>query len=161
MLGTATGLGIVAGMRTMTPAAVLAHRLTTRTAGRRRLLPALFDALAVLEYVTDKHPDTPPRTDTPALAGRALSGALSGGLWSRRQGASAGLGSALGAVGAVVGAYGFLALRRRADRVLSDRGVGLLEDGLALAGAWALTRSQHQNLPSSGRRSHQGPPPSP
>ncbi len=124
----ALGIGLVSGLRSMTgPAA-------TRIRGGGT--PALVVPLLALgELIADKLPGIPPRTSPPALAMRALAGgfagsSLVGGDGDRR------VGFALGAAGAIAGAY--LGLRLRPAAVgktgLAGTLVALVEDAAAI---WA------------------------
>ncbi len=123
-------LGMVAGLRTFTAPAVLALM-------RHRSLWAYILALAALaEYAADLYPKAPARTGIPGLTARIVSGAACG--WVVAAGASPWLGAALGVLGALAGAYGGLALRRRAIGAIGSVPAALLEDAVAIAGAVAI-----------------------
>ena len=96
-------LGVVAGLRTFTAPAALS---LWRHFGP---LGYALGALAVLEYVGDLHPRTPPRTGTLGLLARCASGAFCGWGVTTAHDASAATGVALGVAGALIGAYGGLA----------------------------------------------------
>src|SRR5450755_814826 len=83
----ALGIGVVAGLRTMTaPALVVwaAHLGWINLAGSRLSLMgsvwavALFSFCALVEYVVDLMPSTPSRTDIGPLSARIVSGLFSG-----------------------------------------------------------------------------------
>ena len=123
----ALGIGIVAGLRTATaPAAILAAQGSPRTRG------ALLSALG--EYVADKLPFTPSRLGPPALVARAGSGAWCGGESARRDDGSVMTGRALGATGALVGAWAGYSLRSylTTERALPKLPIALAEDALAV-----------------------------
>ncbi|HEX8440052.1 hypothetical protein [Archangium sp.] len=137
----AAGLGVVAGMRSLSAPAFLSQRLSrdTGVVGGRldRALSSKAGAwtLAVLalgELVADKLPRTPARIAPPALAIRLLSGAVVGAEVARR-GKRPVLGPALiGAAGALVSSFAFYALRQFTTQRLRVPNVvaGLLEDAL-------------------------------
>lgn len=91
-------------------------------------------AVALGEILTDKTPFVPNRTDSTALLGRAVSGAAAGAAVFKFRQRNILLGAAIGSAAAVGAAYGSFylrkAIRHRFD--LSDRAVGLIEDGVAL-----------------------------
>ena len=148
----AAGLGVVAGLRSMTAPAILSRAAHLGPPGLVRSPFRLFGhstvgtALAVLavgELVVDKIPFIPARTKPGPLTGRALSGALCGAIVCHAAGESSLNGAAVGALGAVAGSFAGRELRRLA----SDRGsvsgwVGAFaEDAIAIgAGAAALSR---------------------
>jgi uncharacterized membrane protein len=137
----AAGLGVVAGMRSLSAPALLSQRLSQDTGvvgGRiERVLSSKAGAwtLAVLalgELVGDKLPQTPARIAPPALALRLLSGAVVGAALARRDKRPV-LGPVLvGAAGALASAFAFYALRKLATQRLRVPNVvaGLLEDAL-------------------------------
>lgn len=137
-------VGLIAGMRSMTPLAAItlaarAHRLP-RSSGAPSLLYGSLaavgaSALAVGELLGDKMHSAPDRTVAPGLIARLATGFLAGAaLAHRRDRLTAG---ALGAAGAVVGGHVGLAVRKRAIARFGQTRSGLVEDALAL-GATAL-----------------------
>jgi uncharacterized membrane protein len=131
-LGRAGLVGVACGMRTFMGPAALAAR------GRfgRGLARAALVAAAVGEAVGDKTPLVPPRTSPPPLAGRIVSGALTGA-------AVAGVaGAAVGALGAAGGAFGGQRARSGLGRLtgLPDALFAVVEDGAAVAAAALATR---------------------
>jgi uncharacterized membrane protein len=119
-------LGIAAGLRTFTPWAALGVR--GRLAGGRAVRRATV-ALALGEWVGDKVPQVPPRTQPGPLVARLLSGAVAGGLVDGRRGVALGAGGAL--AGAFGGQHGRAALGRALRR--PDPVIAVGEDALAAA----------------------------
>lgn len=104
------------------------------------LTRVLVTILALGEYVGDKLPSAPDRTAIPGLLARILLGGFSG--WCLGQGREefAVYSAVLAAIGAVLGAFGGLHLRRRVPGWLGvkDAWVGAAEDIIALAGSFAI-----------------------
>jgi uncharacterized membrane protein len=140
----ALGLGIVAGLRAMTPpagAAWAAHLGWLDLGGTwlaflgRGWVRWLLTAFALVELVTDQLPSTPSRTvpvqfgtriATGAVAGAAVAGGGAGGLLA-------------GIVGAALGTLGGRAARARLAAAFgSDRPAALLEDVVAVGAALLL-----------------------
>src|SRR3954470_24517557 len=103
VLALALGIGIVAGLRSLTaPAAVSwaaclgwldLHGFPLAFMGSR-VAVGTFSALAILEYVGDLLPSTPARTRPGPLIARILSGGLCGASLSASAGHSLALGAA-------------------------------------------------------------------
>jgi uncharacterized membrane protein len=139
-------IGIVAGLRAFTaPAAVsLAVRYChLSVAGTPlaflgyRWTPWILLVLALAELVGDQLPATPSRKVPLQFGTRIVMGALAGGAL----GGSAMLlpGVAAGAVGAVIGTIGGATLRAKlAAAFKNDRPAALLEDVIAIGGAWII-----------------------
>src|SRR5882724_9061145 len=81
------GIGVVAGLRTMTAPAVVAWAAhlkwidlsgTPLTFMASRRTVALFTLLALVEYIVDLLPSTPARTSARGLTARIVTGSLSG-----------------------------------------------------------------------------------
>lgn len=148
----AAGIGVLAGMRSMTAPALASDYL--RRADPAFLqgccLPALASAraggilttLAALEMAADKTPVVPDRISPVALAGRAASGALAGALVCAANGRRAEAGALLGGLGAVAAAFASYHLRRRLGERLPvpDPVLGVLEDAIVLGTGRALLR---------------------
>lgn len=149
----AAGLGVVAGLRSQLPFALLAAAAnrgrfaaaTGRPIGLLRSRGALvgFGLSAAGELVGDKLPMTPSRLQPLPLAGRVLVGAAAGATLAREAGRATGFGAALGAAGGALGSFGGYHLRVAAGRAtgLPDPVVAVAEDALAIGlGAASLRR---------------------
>lgn len=142
----AFGIGIIAGLRSLTAPAVVAwaarrgwlnlHGTSLSFMGSTAAV-AIFTILAVLELVADQLPSTPARTKPPGLVARILMGGLSGAAVALAGGQSGAIGACLGAVGGVVGAFAGYQVRTGLVRALKvpDIVIALLEDLVAIAGA--------------------------
>jgi uncharacterized membrane protein len=136
-------LGVVAGMRSQLPLALLALAKPGACGERALALPWLhapaaqwMTTLAALgELIGDKLPTTPSRLDPAPLAGRFLFGGLAGGIVAREAGRSPATGALLGAAGAGVGAFTGYHLRAAlaTSTPIPDPLLGAAEDGVALA----------------------------
>lgn len=148
-LGIAAGLGVVTGLRSLQGLAWVAREL----AGRRRRFgreprleawlgdEAVARALAVLaagELLADKLPDVPARIQPGPLFGRQVIGGLLGAVAAGED--ARWMGAAVGAGGALVGAYLGWFLRAEVARatLLPDAAVALIEDTVAVAAAREL-----------------------
>lgn len=149
LLLLAFALGAAAGLRSMTPPAVVAwaSRLgyldldPTPLAFLSSAAAAwIFAAAALGELVADKLPFTPNRTSPGPLGARILSGALSGGALAAGAGGSLAGGAVAGALGAVAGAFGGYNARTGLVRALGtpDYVVAVVEDLIAVGGAILL-----------------------
>ena len=119
-------LGIVAGLRAFTAPAVL---LLMRHTGFWAVLLAV---LALLEYAGDLYPKAPNRTSPPGLIARVASGAFVGWYVAVASGAPGIAGALIAIAGAVAGAYGGLALRRRAIETIGAVPSAIAEDVVAI-----------------------------
>lgn len=140
-------LGVVAGLRSQLPGAVLAARGLEPAHGPLKLLGSSVGRraaylAAVGELVVDKLPATPSRVEGGALVPRVVSGALAGATLASAtgvRGARLVLPVLAGGVGAWAGSWGgYLARRAAVERTgLPDPVVAVAEDllagGLALA----------------------------
>jgi len=149
VLALAVGIGIVAGLRSLTAPAVVSwmaylHVIDLRGSHLSFMgstaAVAVFTLLALLELVGDKLPKTPSRTAAVGLTARILMGALSGGAFARADGVSSKLGAVAGIVGALIGAYGGYQVRTRTVKALHapDYVIALLEDAVAIGGGILL-----------------------
>jgi uncharacterized membrane protein len=143
----ALGIGIVAGLRSLTAPAVVAwaahlgrldlHDSPLRFMGTAAAV-AVFTLGALVELVADQLPKTPARTKAVPLTARILMGGLSGACVCAGAGAGAGrslaAGAVLGAVGGVIGAFGGYQVRTRLVRALGvhDAVVAIPEDIVAI-----------------------------
>lgn len=144
-------IGVVAGLRAMmAPAAVswAAHLGWLQVDGTwlaflgYRFTPWILSVLALAELVTDQLPSTPSRKVPPQFITRLLTGGLSGGAIGAAGGAGGGsiaAGIVAGLIGAVIGTYGGAAARAKLAGLFgSDRPAALIEDAVAIAGAYLI-----------------------
>lgn len=143
-LAVAFALGIVAGMRSQMPLALLSWRirrmhetnvaLAVPGVARATWFAPLATVLACGELIGDKLPMTPSRLDPGPLGGRLLFGGLSGALAARVSRQNPWLGALAGATGATVGAFGGYHARKSVVLAtgLPDPLVATGEDALAL-----------------------------
>jgi uncharacterized membrane protein len=137
-------MGIVAGLRAMTPPALVAwaaHLGWLDLSGSwlgflaNAWVRWILTLLAVVELVTDQLPSTPSRTVPIQFGARIATGALSGAAVGTAGGVMVG-GLLSGIVGAVIGTLGGSALRARlASAFGSDRPAAFIEDAVAIGGA--------------------------
>lgn len=139
----AFGIGLVAGLRSLTAPAVVAwaahlgwinlHGSVLVFMGSKWTV-AIFTVLALFELVADQLPSTPPRTGAMGLSARIVTGALTGASLAAAGGATLLLGALVGAVGGVVGAFAGYHARVGLVRGLRvpDFAVALPEDALAI-----------------------------
>jgi uncharacterized membrane protein len=143
-------IGIVAGLRTMTaPAAISwAARLGWLKLAPTGLAfvgyaytPWIFTVLALVELVTDQLPTTPSRKVPVQFGARIVMGALAGGAIGAGNGALVS-GLIAGIVGAIIGTLGGHAFRARLAAAFgSDRPAALIEDAVAIGGAFLVVMS--------------------
>jgi uncharacterized membrane protein len=148
----AFGIGVVAGLRSLTAPAVVAwaahlgwlnlHGSPLAFMGSLWAV-AIFTLLAVVEFVTDQLPTTPARTTAVPLTARIVMGALTGACLGVAGGASLWLGALLGVIGGIAGAFGGYQARVGLVRVLHvpDFVVAIPEDLVAI-GVGLLIASQ-------------------
>jgi uncharacterized membrane protein len=135
----ALGLGFAAGLRSLTPPAVVAWaahlgwlNLNNSPLGFMASIIAviIFSLLAVVELIGDLRPQTPKRTAPVPLIARILMGGLCGACICAAGNQSLIVGAIAGAVGGLVGAFAGYEIRRRLVRALNikDIFIALLED---------------------------------
>ena len=140
----AFGIGVVAGLRSLTAPAVVAwaaHLGWINLQGSSLAFMAsiwavgIFTVLAVVELITDQLPTTPARTAAVPLTARIVMGLLTGACLGVAGGASLFLGGLLGAVGALAGAFGGYKARVGLVRALRtpDYAIAIPEDLVAIA----------------------------
>jgi uncharacterized membrane protein len=131
-------LGALSGMRSMAGAATLALR-------HGGVLGKIVPVLAFGELIADKTPFVGNRIDPFPLAGRALLGAVVGGVIAREEEHSVAVHALLGAATAVVAAH--LAYRIRTQLPFSSLVGGLIEDSVVLSVASMYTApSPHEQI---------------
>jgi uncharacterized membrane protein len=135
----ALGIGFVAGLRSLTPPAVVAWtaRLGWLNLNNSPLAfmgsiiaVIIFSLLALLELFADLQPSTPKRTAPVPLTARILMGALCGACLCAAGNQSLIIGALVGAVGGVIGAFAGYEIRRRLVAALNikDIFIALFED---------------------------------
>ena len=137
----AIGIGIVAGLRSLTAPAVVAwgaylnwlnlHGSPLAFMGSATIV-GIFSVLAIGELVGDKLPMIPKRTSPAPLIARIITGGLCGGCLCASAGQSLVVGAFLGGIGAVVGAFLGYGIRRRIDLHINDLVVAVCEDVVAV-----------------------------
>ena len=116
-------IGAMTGMRSMAGAAAIAAR-------RRGLMRSVMTLLAAGEMAADKTSIVGNRTDAFPITGRAVMGALLGGLVARDNRDGVLVGGLLGAATAVLAAH--LAYQLRTRMPLSTGAGGVLEDAIVI-----------------------------
>lgn len=140
-------IGVVAGLRSLTAPAVVAWGAylgwidlhgTWASWMANIITVIVLTVLAVGELVNDKLPKTPARTAAPIFAARIITGGFSGavlGAWPHWTFSALGA----GVIGAVLGTLGgYQARKRLAAGAGRDLPIALLEDAVALLGAFAV-----------------------
>ena len=135
-------IGVVAGLRAMTPLAAVSWAgylgwidfSATPVAFVGHIITALIlTALAIAELVSDQLPNTPSRKVPMQFGARIVTGAIAGALllsgsWI--------IGLVLGAIGAVIGTYVGADIRSRLAKSFGrDLPAALIEDVVAVLGA--------------------------
>jgi uncharacterized membrane protein len=139
----AFGIGFVAGLRSLTPPAVVAWaahlgwlNLTNSPLAFMGSIVAviIFSLLALFELFADLQPSTPKRTAPVPLVARIVTGALCGACLCAAAHQSLIVGAILGGVGGVIGAFAGYEIRRRLVAALNikDTFIALLEDLVAI-----------------------------
>jgi len=141
----ALGIGIVAGLRSLTAPAVVAwgaHLGWLNLQGSplafigSTTAVAILSVLAIGELIADKLPMIPKRTAPAPLMARVVTGGLCGACLCAAVGKSLLAGTLLGGIGGIVGAFLGYGIRRRLDLRIKDLLVAVCEDlvavGLAL-----------------------------
>ncbi|MDQ4146958.1 MAG: DUF4126 family protein [Pseudomonadota bacterium] len=142
-LALAFGIGIVAGLRSLTAPAVVswaAYLGWLNLQGSPLAFMgsiaavAIFSLLALVEYVTDLLPKTPNRTTPVPLIARILMGSLSGACLCASAGQSLLAGAVLGGIGGVIGAFaGYQARTRLVNGLkVKDIFIAIPEDLVAI-----------------------------
>jgi uncharacterized membrane protein len=137
----ALGIGIVAGLRSLTAPAFVAwgahlnwlslHGSPLAFMGSTASV-VISSLLAISELIADKLPTIPKRTAPAPLTARVITGGLCGACLCAAAATSLLAGSLLGGVGAVVGAFLGYGIRRRLDLHIKDFLVAICEDVVAV-----------------------------
>ncbi len=144
-------IGVFAGLRSLTPPAMVAWAVHLGWLKLDRPLAligsipavAILSALAVAELIVDKLPNAPNRTSPLGLIVRILTGGITGACVSSGGGQSAAIGAVLGVIGGIAGAFGGYQVRTRLVKAIGspDIYIALLEDLVAIGGSfWVVTR---------------------
>jgi len=138
-------IGFFAGLRSLTAPAATAWAAYLGWLRLERPLAligslasvVIFTALAIVELVADKLPQTPSRTAPPGLIARLVTGGLAGACVAAGGGQGAVVGAVLGAAGAIAGCFGGYQARTRLVKALGVRDIyiALLEDLVAIVGS--------------------------
>jgi uncharacterized membrane protein len=150
VLVLAFGVGIVAGLRSMTAPAVIAwaaHLGWINLAGSHLAFMSSPWTVGILtigalgEFVADLMPNTPARTAAAGLTARIVTGSLSGACLGVAGNASPWAAALLGAVGALAGAFGGYQVRVGLVRALKvpDFAIAIPEDLVAIGLGLLLT----------------------
>ena len=137
------GIGVVAGLRSVTAPAVVAwaaHMGWIDLSGSPLAFMGsvwavgIFTLGALAEFVADQLPATPARTAVVPLIARMVMGFLTGACLGAAGGASLWLGALTGAIGAIAGAFGGYQARIKLVRALhvSDIAIAIPEDLVAI-----------------------------
>jgi uncharacterized membrane protein len=148
-LASAAGIGVVAGLRSMTAPAVVALAMNQRRlvppSGKLGLLKgnkvaAIIATMAVGELIVDKLPGVPDRTSAPSLIVRIATGAFAAALLSASRERSVWTGAVAGGLGAIAGSFlGFNARKGIVENTRAkDSLVAVAEDAIAVGGGLLL-----------------------
>lgn len=138
-------IGVLAGLRSLTPPAAVAWAVhlgwlkAVRPLALIGSLPAviILSVLAITEVIFDKLPNTPNRTAPPGLIGRIVTGSFAGACVSLGGGKSVFVGAGLGLIGGIVGCFGGYQVRARLVKSLRqpDFNIAVIEDLVAIGGS--------------------------
>jgi len=135
----ALGIGFAAGLRALTPPAVVAWAVHLGWVNLNNsplafmgstIAVVIFSLLAVFELIGDVRPRTPKRTTPMPLVARILMGGLCGACICAATNQLIFIGAILGGVGGIIGAFAGYEIRRRLVSALNikDIFIALLED---------------------------------
>jgi uncharacterized membrane protein len=147
VFASAAGIGVVAGLRSMTAPAVVSWSGPAPNSSlqflKSKTSTKVLSALAAGELVLDKLPSTPNRTSPGPLIGRIASGAFCGAALCSAARRSVALGAALGGLGAIAGSFAGYHLRRQIHQRFHapDTAIALAEDALAIEAGYAIASS--------------------
>jgi uncharacterized membrane protein len=138
----AAGIGVVAGLRSLTAPAVVSWAAREKMIRPLRSLPARMllaqsskkiAEFAVGELIADKLPGTPNRVSPLPLAFRVISGAVCGAAVCSAADESPKEGAAYGAIGALAGTFAGFYVRKRLSRSFPALAIAVAEDLLAVS----------------------------
>jgi uncharacterized membrane protein len=144
-------IGVVCGLRTFTAPAVISWAACLGWLHLRgsplaflgaRVTPYILTAVALVELVFDKLPNTPSRKAPTGFTARIASGALCGTALALSGGGAWFVGLIAGVAGAVVGTLGGAEARSRLVKATGGRDwpIAVLEDLCAICGAMLIVR---------------------
>ena len=148
----ALGIGVVAGLRSLTAPAVVAwaanlgwiHLQKSPLAFMEsKWSVGIFTVFALVELVADQLPSTPARTAPVGLSARIVTGALCGACLGAAGGSALWLGAVMGVIGALIGTFGGYQARVGLVRGLkvADIAIAIPEDIVAIGlGLFLTTR---------------------
>ncbi len=151
----AVGIGIVAGLRSLTAPALVcwaAHLGWMNLQGTplafmgSAVAVGIFTVLAIVELVADTLPKTPPRTAAVGLIARIIMGGLCGACIYAAGAATPIVGAVMGIIGALIGTYAGYHTRRALVNGLKvkDIFIAIPEDIIAIVLAYCIvTRVPH------------------
>ena len=142
----ALGIGFAAGLRSLTPPAVVAWAAhlgwlnlnNSPLAFMGSIITAvIFSLLAVFELIGDLRPSTSKRTAPVPLVARILMGALCGACLCAATNQSLITGAILGGIGGIIGAFTGYEIRRKLVAALNikDTFIAVLEDLITIGAA--------------------------
>jgi uncharacterized membrane protein len=146
-------LGVLAGMRSMTPPTLVSLYLNRNQHLRTGTLTnflgsgnslAAFSLLATGEIVADKFPQAPNRTLGPAVVGRMGTSALSGAAIAEAHSENRSVAAALSATVTAVVTFATFRARIASNNYLPNPVTGVIEDTLLLGLSTALLRRWHR-----------------
>jgi uncharacterized membrane protein len=137
-------IGVVAGLRALTPPAVVSWAAYLGSLSLQGswlaflgfvATPYIVTVLALVELVADQLPGTPSRKSPPGFGARIVTGALCGAAIGIAGNAWVG-GLVAGVIGAVIGTFGGYAARMWLAGIFGrDRPAAIIEDLVAIVGA--------------------------
>ena len=139
----AFGLGVVAGLRSLTAPAVVAWAAQLGWINLQgsplafmgsKWTVGILTVLALVELIADQLPSTPARTAPVGLTARIVTGALSGACLAVAGAAALWLGAVVGVIGALIGTFGGYQARVGLVRGLRvpDVAIAIPEDVVAI-----------------------------
>jgi len=143
-------LGALSGMRSVAGPAIASHILSNRVSYKFSKTPLAFmqtknvagtlKVFAAAEFVADKMPFAPNRTDAPGLVVRVLAGSLAGASVYRVNNGNRFIGAVLGGAAALASTFGSFYLRRVIVKKtkIADPLIGAMEDVLVAGAALSL-----------------------
>lgn len=149
-----TLLGVLAGMRSMTPPALVSLYLNRNPQLRKGTLSnflgsgnslTAFTLLALGEITADKFPQAPNRTFAPALVGRLGTSALASAAIAEAHGENQTVAAALSAAVTGVATFATFQARIAANRYLPNPVTGVLEDTILFSIGASLLRRWHRS----------------